>query len=442
MTITVGPSGAAGRIAAPPSKSSMQRAVACALLAEGESILRAPSLCADSLAALSVAEALGARITREPGAVRIEGAPGRLLAGEGGGLSLSCGESGLCIRMFAPIAALRPAATTLLAEGSLARRAVGMVAAPLEALGARCATEGGLPPVLVEGPLRGGRAVVDAAASSQSLTGLLVALPLAPADSVLEVRSLASGGYVDLTLATMRAFGIEVERDDRPGAGGAIAFAIAGGRRYWPADFRVEGDWSGAAFLLVAGAVAGGPPGTSGEGTVDVEGLDPRSAQPDRAIVDALRESGASVALAGAAVSAGPPAGGAALRAFSFDARDCPDLFPPLVALAARCEGVSRVRGVGRLRGKESDRAAVLAREFGKLGIAVEVSGDEMTIRGGRPRGGAVDARGDHRIAMAAAVAALAGSGPVEIGGAECVAKSWPSFFEDLARISHPASMY
>ena len=420
MDRIVVPANASGSATAPASKSSMQRAVACALLAEGESLLRGPSRCADSLAALAIARAFGASVEDLGDRIRVVGAPEALLSSPAA-RELPCGESGLCIRMFAPIAALGPARSELVASGSLRKRSVEMAAGPLEALGARCATSDGLPPLVVRGPLRGGRAVVEAGASSQFLTGLLLALPLAPGDSELEVRGLASGGYVDLTLATMRAFGVGVE------AGGDArdpVFRIAGGRRYRAADFRVEGDWSGAAFLLVAGAVAGG--------TVIVEGLDPASAQPDRAALDALRDSGALVEVSPGAVAVSR----GALRAFRFDARDRPDLFPPLAVLAAYCPGTSELVGVSRLRGKESDRAAALRDGLGGLGIRVRVEGDSLLIEGGRPGAGEVDSRGDHRIAMAAAVAALGALGPVLVRGAECVSKSWPTFFEDLGRLT------
>jgi len=433
VTRTMQPAVASGSIRAPASKSSMQRAVACALLAEGESALRSPSLSADCLAALEVARALGARVESGPGAVRVGGAPGALLSGSGE-LSLPCGESGLCIRMFSSIAALRPGRTELAARGSLARRPVGMAAGPLEALGARCATQNGLPPLRIEGPLRGGRALVDASASSQFLTGLLVALPLAPGDSILEVGGLASGGYVELTLDTMRAFGVEVERS--AGERGP-SFRIEGRRRYAAADFEVEGDWSGAAFLLVAGAIAGRPGGAG----LSVEGLSLGSSQPDRGILEALRDAGARVEASERSIRVGPAEG--ELRAFSFDARDRPDLFPPLVALAARCEGRSSIRGVSRLRDKESDRAAALSLEFAKLGVEATVDGDVMRVEGAARRQGTVeearvDSHGDHRIAMAAAVHALAGLGAVGIDGADCVSKSWPSFFEDLGSVSSP----
>jgi len=411
---------------APASKSSMQRATACALLAEAadgrSSALRAPSRSADCLAALGVARALGASVEDQGECFEIRGASA-LARSEARVRSLSCGESGLCMRMFSPIAALYAGETELRAEGSLRSRRVDMVAPPLAALGARCETgPSGLPPVRVGGVLRGGLAKVDGRESSQLLTGLLVALPLAARDSVLEVDRLASRGYVDLTLDTMHAFGVQAERDPD-----YSLFRIPGSQSYRPADFTVEGDWSGAAFLLVAGALA-----ARGE-ALAVEGLITSSSQPDRAILEALRLAGAVVDVSAACIRIRRNK----LESFEFDASDCPDLFPPLVALAAACEGTTVLRGARRLAGKESDRAAALSEEFGALGAKVEVEGDEMRVRGSGLAGGRVDSRGDHRIAMAAAIASLASSAPVEIDGAECVAKSWPSFYEDLASVAY-----
>jgi 3-phosphoshikimate 1-carboxyvinyltransferase len=410
-----------GRLRAPASKSSMQRAVACALLAAGgESVLRNPSRSADCLAALGVARALGASVEDGGEVVALRGV--RRLPASPAARFLSCGESGLCIRMFSPIAALFEGEIELRAEGSLRSRPVGMITPPLVELGAECSTASGLPPVRVRGPLRGGWARVDGRESSQFLTGLLIALPLAGQDSVLEVEGLASRGYVDLTLGTMRAFGVQAERDE-----GFGRFSIPGGQSYREADFQVEGDWSGAAFLLVAGAIA------ATRRPLEVEGLNPRSAQPDRAILAALRAAGARIEESGGLLSVTRDR----LLGFDFDAADCPDLFPPLVALALACSGESRIRGALRLKGKESDRAAALRGEFAALGGSVEVEGDLMTLRGrGRLAGGVADSRGDHRIAMAAAVASLVADAPVEIEGSDCVSKSWPSFFEDLARIA------
>lgn len=416
-----------GAIDAPPSKSSMQRAVACALLARGESRIKGGELSEDSRAALGAAQALGAKVESEGGIVRVEGSPlfGEKAAGREGKsaealIELDCGESGLCMRMFAPIAALLGRATKLTGRGTLAARPMGMVEKALATLGGSCSSDSGKAPLFIRGPLKGGLAEIDAGESSQLLTGLLIALPLAADDSELWTARVVSRGYLDLTLDTMRAFGVEGRRN-----ADYSRFYLSGRQRYQPCDFTVEGDWSGAAFLIVAGALA------ARESGLAIRGLRPDSSQPDRAVLEASRRAGADLRLEDDVVVIRR----GRLEAFEFDAADCPDLFPPLAALASACRGVSALRGVRRLAGKESDRAASLKAVFEALGARVNVDGDLMTIEGGSLRGGEVEARGDHRIAMAAATAALAASGEVAIAGSECVAKSWPRFFEDMAGI-------
>lgn len=423
MTRSTGPSKVGGTIRAPASKSAMQRALACAAMARGSSTITNPSWCADSLAAVGVIEALGAETEKSGEKITIRGG----FRSDGRKITAQCGESGLCIRMFSAIASLLPCEVELRGEGSLAKRQVGMVAEPLSSLGVRCATDEGRPPVRMHGPLNCGDLEVDGSESSQFITGLLMALPMCEGDSTVRVRNPASRGYLDLTMDVMKIFGAVITRSDD-----CTVFRIKG-KPYAPADYEVEGDWSGAAFLLAAGAVAAG--GESADMPLDVTGISAGSSQPDRAMLEALRLCGADAR----AIPGGYRIRGARLTGFDFDANGCPDLFPPLVALASRCEGLTRLRGAGRLRGKESDRAAALSEEFGKLGLEVRVHGDEMTVRGKiggeRLGGGAVSSRGDHRIAMAAAVAALRASDAVSIEGAECVAKSYPDFFEALASI-------
>jgi 3-phosphoshikimate 1-carboxyvinyltransferase len=198
-----------------------------------------------------------------------------------------------------------------------------------------------------------------------------------------------------------------------------------GGQKYRPCSYTVEGDWSGASFLLVAGAVGG---------KISVSGLELDSLQGDRRVLDALRDAGAEV---GVDASAGAVSvGKGELKGFEFDATDCPDLFPPLVALACNCGGKSVIRGASRLAGKESDRGQALVSEFGKLGARVSVEGDSIVVEGGgKLSGGSVESHRDHRIAMACAVAALNCEGPVEIGDAGCVSKSYPGFFSDLEKL-------
>lgn len=401
-----------GSIKAPASKSMMIRAVAAAALAEGKSTIRNPSLCEDGIAAIACARALGAKVTVQKDCVTVEGG---IKATDG---TLDCGESGLCMRMFAPIAAAAEGNFTLTGRGSLLKRQVGMMQQPLEALGAKCSTSSGMPPVKVQGQIRGGEIEIDGSQSSQFLTGLLMALPLCKEDSLVHVKNLKSRPYLQMTLELLQEFGVEVRANAQ-----LSEFAINGMQSYKPIHYEVEGDWSGAAFLLVAGAIAG---------KVEVNGLRKDSLQGDKEIVDALKKAGAKVKMAreGAVVESVPRS------SFEFDATDCPDLFPPLAVLACNCSGTSRIRGAGRLRGKESDRGAALVSELGKLGATIELKGDEMLVAGTKLKGGVqLDSHNDHRIAMACAVAALKCEGKVEIRNAGCVSKSYPKFFEDLQKI-------
>ncbi len=413
------PSRISGRIDAPPSKSMMQRAVIAAALADGETLITNPSFCEDALAAMRVVEALGAKVKREEGGVRIAGrggpdGKGRLL--ETGGGVLDCGESGTLMRMISAVAALYDREFTITGLGSLMKRPVGMIEKPLRMLGAECSTNGGVPPLRVRGPLQGGNVEVDGSESSQFVSGLLLALPLCREDSEIIAKDLKSKAYVDMTLSMLFQFGIKAWSDDKRGR-----FMIHGAQAYRPREYNVDGDWSGAAFMLVAGAIAG---------EVEVRNLG-SGIQPDQAIKSVLLEAGAGVESEGEAVRVMKRP----LKAFEYDATGSPDLFPPLAVLACNCEGTSVIRGASRLRHKESDRAAVLAEELGNIGADIKVSGDRMEIRGRKLAGGRVNPRGDHRIAMAAAAAALNSEKGVEIEDEDCVSKSYPGFFKDLGML-------
>ncbi len=317
------------------------------------------------------------------------------------------------MRMFTPIAALQDKEVTLSASGSLRARPMGMVE-ELGALGVSCKTDRGHAPITVRGPMKGGHVKVDASVSSQLLTGLLMALPLCEKDSLISVSELRSVPYVLMTIELLKYFGVRIRHDER-----LEEFFVTGNQTYGPSTYSVEGDWSGASFLLVAGAIMGG---------VTVTGLNHTSAQADRAILDVLERVGASIETASDCVSVERRE----LRPFDYDATDCPDLFPPLVALASSCEGKSVIHGLKRLTHKESDRARALLSEFAKLGIIINTVGDSMEVYGGDVREAVVDAHNDHRIAMACAVAALRAKGSVGINGDACVSKSYPGFFTDL----------
>jgi 3-phosphoshikimate 1-carboxyvinyltransferase len=401
-----------GMFEAPSSKSEFQRVTAAAALAPGRSEVLFHSLCDDSLASLRAARGLGASISRTANRIVIEGGQERPED------ILDCGESGLCLRMFAPLAALFPHEVTLTGRGSLLTRPIAMLEDSLRQAGVSCRSRNGFPPLTVRGPLSGGKIRVDGAITSQPVTGLLMALPLAKEDSRLTVVNFTSRPYLELTLSIMAQFGIMVESQLEDGQ-----FLIPGGQRYHPQSWKVEGDWSGTSFLLVAGAIAG---------RVSVKNLNIDSWQADKAVLKALERCGAAVNILPDERGHRAEVRKRQLAAFEFDAADCPDLFPPLAALACYCRGTSIITGVHRLRHKESDRAAALIDVLGTIGAKLNVKGDALHITGSKISGGRVDSHGDHRIAMAAAVAALGSERGVEIMRPECVAKSYPRFFKDL----------
>lgn len=243
-----------------------------------------------------------------------------------------------------------------------------------------------------------------------------MALPCLNKDSFLSLHNPVSVPYLQLTEEVLRTFGVSISRDNN------YSYTIPGNQVYNPVEIHAEGDWSGAAFPLAMGALCG---------TVTVTGLNMYSTQADRKIIDILTDIGAAVEFSNDSITVSSNA----ITAFSCDLTNAPDLFPILAALAAHCIGISTIKGVHRLRGKESDRAAVLAQEFAKLGVALTVDNDTMHIVGGRVRGGIIDSHNDHRIAMAGAVLALRAEGAVSITQSECVNKSYPRFWEDCKRI-------
>lgn len=421
MKITIQPGGLTGVILAPASKSSMQRACAAALLRAGKTTIHHPGHSNDDKAALGVIQALGARVeTLADGSLRVQ-SPGMVDGSArigGGPLEVNCGESGLGLRMFAPIMALSDQTIRVVGEGSLVKRPMDFFDEIFPLLGIRVVSNGGKLPLEIQGPLQPRDIEIDGSLSSQFLTGLLFAFAAAGASGVsIRVRDLKSKPYIDLTLQVMRHFGWDVENREY------AEFRFGGERGGGDPEYTVEGDWSGGAFLLVAGAIAG---------PITVRGLDSSSTQADKEIIRAICDSGAVFEDREKGFVVGP----AALHAFQFDATDCPDLFPPLVALAAYCSGVTEIRGVSRLAHKESNRGLTLQEEFGKMGVRIELDGDVMRVQGGGVVGGAtVHSRHDHRIAMACAVAALKAAGPVTIEEAEAVNKSYPDFYGHLQQL-------
>lgn len=417
MIVNIQPSQLSGTLVAAASKSSMQRACAAALLTKGETHLINPGNSNDDLAALSVIVDLGAKV--------IENADGSLNIQSNGiapvAAEVNCGESGLGIRMFTPIAAVSDQPITLNGTGSLLSRPMDFFDQILPQLQVSVHSNQGKLPLQIQGPLQPANIEVDGSLSSQFLTGLLMAYGAIGAKGVtITVNDLKSKPYIDLTIQVMKHFGWEVENQAYekfyfPGS----AMARLPGQ----ISYTVEGDWSGAAFLLVAGAIAG---------PITVKGLDLESTQADRAVLQALMASGCSLSIRPDEIEIGPMS----LAAFHFNANDCPDLFPPLVALAAYCSGTTIIEGVKRLTHKESNRALTLQEEFAKLGVEIQLQDDLMMIKGGQGvLGGKTHSRHDHRIAMACAVAGLKASAPVMVEDAEAINKSYPAFYQHLQKL-------
>jgi 3-phosphoshikimate 1-carboxyvinyltransferase len=322
--------------------------------------------------------------------------------------------------MFAPIVALGSHQIVLNGRGSLMQRPMNFFDEIFPQLSISIQSNNGKLPIKIQGPLQPKNISIDGSLSSQFLTGLLMSYAKACTTPVsIKVENLKSKPYIDLTLQVLKHFGWHVENRDYK------EFYV------WPIinpqpailKYTVEGDWSGASFLLVAGAIAG---------DISVEGLDAQSVQADKAVIEALKKTGAEIVFDENIISIKRKQ----LNAFEFDATDCPDLFPPLVALAAYCKGTSSISGVSRLTHKESNRALSLKNEFGKMGVNISIQDDVMFIEGNNPVGAVVHSHHDHRIAMACAVAAMQADGETVIYEAEAVNKSYPDFYDHLKKLN------
>lgn len=403
-----------GTVSVPASKSMMQRAIIASLLAKGKSKILNPSICGDTVVALNIAETLGAEISQTE-SVEIEGIEREGVKREEKKV-LYCHESGFCMRVFPAIAGLFKNQTLLTGNPLSPSRPVEFIEEPMNALGVKCKTSNGVLPISVQGPFKGGKVSVDGSMSSQFLSGLLMALPLCENDSELKVSNLKSKDYVRMTLEVLEEFGVEVEVNEE-----FDCFKINGGQEYKAREYTVEGDWSSAAYFLVAGAIAG---------SVKVRGLGGDSLQADRIIIDLLKEVGASVNVDAEEVVVEKNE----LKGFEFDVEECPDLFPVVSVLASNCSGKSVIKGIERLKHKESSRAEVMVKELKRLGVKIDLFTDRVEIVGSL-LGGEVESHDDHRIAMALAIAGLNSEKGVEIKGIKCVSKSFPGFFEELKKL-------
>jgi len=429
MKVTVKKSQARGKVIIPSSKSMTIRALVCAALSRGDSDILNPLVSSDTNAAADVLGKIGVKIQKEDDKWLVTGGKLRVPTEE-----LSCGESATTMRFITAVCSLIPGKHKIIGGSSLSRRPMRSLVEALNKLGIKGTTEGKTtPPVIIEGgTLNGGLTELPGNISSQFISALLLIAPFAKKEvSIRMTTPLTSKPYVLMTLWCLKKFGINVRNEwDR---------FVVRRQAYKPARLKIEGDWSSASYFLALGAVSG---------EITVENLSTSSLQGDRVILDYLRSMGATVRAAGNSVTVSK----GNLRAIHADLSDCIDLLPTMVVLAALAEGTSVFIGIERARIKESNRITAVKEGLERLGVAVTESQDSLTIVGLKtpkpkkdddeedeektedkveeePEPVTIDSYGDHRIAMAFGVFGAARGG-VTVDGAECVAKTFPDFWE------------
>ena len=413
MNKTILPGARTGEVHIPASKSQAHRMLLCAAMGENEVTLRCRGLSKDILATVACLKALGASVDAEGEVLHL-----RPVSAPPPGLCLlPCGESGSTLRFLLPLVGALGASAVFEREGRLPERPIEPLGRELCRNGMDIRSDGAR--LSCSGQLRPGAFSLPGNISSQYISALLMTLPLLEGESTLRIEgALESAAYVAMTEEVLRLGGVRTEKT-------GYGYRIPGGQRCrFAPELSVEGDYSNAAFFLCAGALS--------ERGIRVTGLDPQSRQGDRAIVPLLEKMGAQVASDGSSVTVKRDA----LHGITIDASPIPDLIPVLSVVAAAASGETRVIHAQRLRLKESDRLHSTTQMLRALGAEAEELPDGLVIRGGRTlAGGTVDACGDHRIAMSAAVAGGICRGAVTICGSECVQKSYPDFWTDFQQL-------
>lgn len=417
--LKIRPSKLGGVADAPPSKSYTHRAFAASILARGESKITNPLLALDTKATMDACGILGAKLVKGDDTWHVIGTGGKF---EPSADVIDVKNSGTTLRLFSAIASLSLNPLRLTGDASILARPMGPLIEALSRLGANARCEGpkGRPPVVVGGGLEGGEVEVSGAVSSQFVSALLFACPYARRDVELRVTELRSKPYVRVTLEVLDAAGAEIKRRRD-----LLEFTIPGGQVFKPIDFAIPGDFSSAAFVLAAAALAGEE--------VKVDNLDIRGLQADKRIVELLKEFGADVRVKGKSVLV---SGAERLSGIEVDCGDTPDLVPVLALLGSLAEGRTRLTNIPHLRYKETDRLRALRVELNKMGAKVEELPGELKIRGVEQlKGASVSSYGDHRMAMALAVAGLVARGETVVDGAESIAVSYPNFIKDMQKL-------
>jgi len=396
-------------IDAPASKSVAQRIILAASLSKYQLQINHFGKSDDVLNIIEIAKQLGANINLvNENTLLVQGK--KYVPQQ----NLNVGESGLGIRLTTPIASTFNQNFTINGTGSLLKRPLSQFGDFLPKMGVDITYTYNHLPINIKGQLKGGDYTVNGSLSSQYISGLLMALPLAEEASILKVNSPTSLPYIDITLSILDFFNIKIDNDNYQ------IYQIQGNQTYIPntSAYTIEGDWSGASFWIVYGLI---------KGSISIKNLNPNSTQADKAILKVVNLVGGEFSWQDETLHINSNQ----LKPFEFDATNCPDLFPPLVTLAAAVNGISIIKGVNRLRHKESNRAIVLQNEFNKLGLEIIIKNDIMIIEGkGKLSYGQIDSNNDHRIAMCMAITSVLTQKGIKIKNSECVNKSYPEFWD------------
>lgn len=406
MQVKVGKSEMEGNFQAPPSKSVTHRALVCAGLADGRSTLRSPLLCDDTRATIEGLRRLGVVLDVKEDELIEEG--GRLKRPQ---REIFCGASGTTLRFLTAVCCLVGEECKLTGYKSLMERPINPLIDALKHLGVECYQKNMT--LFVKGKPKCGEVDVIGDVSSQFVSALLLIAPLIEHGAIIKsVTEVRSEPYVFLTLNVQKKFGVEVENF------GDLRFEVPS-QRYRPTTFKVEGDWSSASYFLVAGAVTG---------KVTVSGLDLKSIQADRVIIDVMKMMEIRVETQGETITVRK----SVPKPIKFDVSDCPDLFLPLCVLCAKADGVSEITGIGRLKFKESNRVKTMVKCLEKMRIKTIIEDGSLKIFGSKPIGAKINPFNDHRVAMASTILGLTAEGQTVITNAECVNKSFPNFWRAI----------
>ena len=421
MLLSVRHSQINGETAVSGSKSHTIRALAIAALAKGTSVIKMPLVSDDTLSCLSAACALGAWIRRgDDSTWQVFGTGGRLIEPAH---PLDMGNSGTGLRIFSALASLSSSSISFGGDESLRNRPMAALLSALTDLGAKTESADGHCPLTVTGPIHGGETTVDGT-SSQYLSALLLAAPLADGDTILNVPFLNEVPYVEMTLAWLKRQNINLKYNKN-----LTRFHVVGGQQFKPFVETIPGDFSTAAFPLAAAIVTGGG--------IKIRNLDFKDPQGDKAFVDFARQMGAKIETGPGFASVKP--GPVKLHSAELDLNSTPDLLPILSVVAACADGITVLKNVAQARLKETDRIAVMAHELAKMGIQVEEFEDGMAITGGKLKPAHVDSFRDHRVAMSLAIAGMTCGAkeaePTVIDAAESIAVTYPTFVEDFIRL-------